>query len=100
MGRHWKLSDAAGKSTVISAHGGLKSEISDVYVSVICRTFGLDERAFRGPLPAESDRKVASAAGWLGTSLTITRRSTGRPLVEPAPCSRTTGLRSATRNIR
>ena len=46
-GSHWKVTDAAGKSTVISAHSGLKSEISDVYVSVICRTFGLDEGAFR-----------------------------------------------------
>lgn len=49
-GSHWKLVDASGKSTVISVHGGMKSEISDIYISVICRTFGLEEGAFRGML--------------------------------------------------
>jgi hypothetical protein len=46
-GSHWKVRGPGGKSYPIPAHNGLKTEISEVYVRGLCRTFGLDEAEFR-----------------------------------------------------
>ncbi len=41
-GSHWKLRDQTGKVYTLPCHNGERSEISDVYLKALCRTFGLD----------------------------------------------------------
>jgi hypothetical protein len=48
-GKHNKKLVRAGfRSYTIPAHNGSKSEISNVYVSGLCRNFQIDEDEFRG----------------------------------------------------
>ena len=51
-GKHpWKARNPAdGKTFAIPAHNGTKTEIEDVYIRSFCRTFGIDEKAFRDAL--------------------------------------------------
>ena len=46
-GSHWKFRDADGTLYVIAAHNSLKQEIDDIYVSGLCRRFGLDLKEFK-----------------------------------------------------
>ncbi len=41
-GSHWKLRDRSGKAYTLPCPNGERSEISDVYLRALCRTFGLD----------------------------------------------------------
>ena len=49
-GSHWKAISKSGLSFRITAHNGLKSEIPDVYIRGICRTFEIDLAEFKKKL--------------------------------------------------
>jgi hypothetical protein len=40
--RHFHARNAKGELYTLPAHKGLKSEIDDVYLRGVCRTFGID----------------------------------------------------------
>ncbi len=40
--RHFHARNAQGLFFAVPAHNGLKTEIPDVYLRAICRTFGID----------------------------------------------------------
>jgi hypothetical protein len=48
-GSHWKVI-GSGVCFPLAAHGGLKSEISDIYIRALCRTFGWDFDEFKRQL--------------------------------------------------
>lgn len=49
-GRHpWKATRADG-TYPFPAHGGLNSEVDDVYTRGVCRKFGIDETEYRALL--------------------------------------------------
>lgn len=45
-GSHWKATAAGKPSYPLTAHNGLKSEITDVYIKGVCRNFDIDYDAF------------------------------------------------------
>lgn len=45
-GSHWKLRDRSGKAYTLVCHNGERSEITDVYIRALCRTYGLDYQRF------------------------------------------------------
>jgi hypothetical protein len=49
-GSHWKIRDKAGKVYPLPCPNGERSEISDVYLKGLCRTYGLDFSDFKGRL--------------------------------------------------
>lgn len=50
-GRHvYKLKREGDRAFPITAHNGLKSEISDVYINAFCDQYGIDREEFRKKL--------------------------------------------------
>jgi len=41
-GSHWKATGPDGTIYMIPAHNAERTELSDVYVRKVCRTFGID----------------------------------------------------------
>lgn len=48
-GSHWKATNGRVSYTIPS-HGGLKGEITDVYIRALCRAFGIDLEEFKRDL--------------------------------------------------
>lgn len=46
-GSHWKFVAVDGKTYSVPAGNGLKTEIDDVYLKGLCRTFGLDYKKLK-----------------------------------------------------
>lgn len=49
-GSHFKASKAGYRSYPLSLHNGLKSEVSDKYISGVAQAFDLDEKTLRALL--------------------------------------------------
>ncbi len=45
-GSHWVL-ECNGRSYTLALHNGPKSELSDIYLKGLCRTFKIDESELR-----------------------------------------------------